>query len=438
MDTFSKKVLTYCTFAIFQGLSFSMFTPTEFFYVLHILQNDVTKTNSYQGYLVSVYSATACVSVIAVGLIFDVYKHAKRTLLVILSMGVIGLFICLIPNDYSILIGKGFFGFSLGHIVMKNTDLLSYKNEKRSFNCLLLIYGIGKSSSFFGLMSIIFILPHINFNIGSWRIWTGNVAIMIVLLSNIAALCICWFVMPEDELRPRTVTFVHKKRYSDDEEEDTVLITKTSQPEKNAIRKIVLPNLLYLLKNKQFIILKLHTTYLYNAIIVYTVYLPMTLHSYFHFTPRYIGMVVLVGSIGAPCYTYIVNKIVHLTTETNMVLVSTIGLLMLQALQCISKQSVFSDLLVVSYLYVIIVIGPCVRVLLVSQVGVVVEDELAGTAQSILEVFILFGSTIGSALAGRFANDKSLVILLQLLFGLGTSSLYYWKRGEVTRSQWKI
>lgn len=394
-----KRLIVYSALAIHRAFRFSMFSSTSYYYFLDIMHNNVKETNKYQGYIASLFSTTGFISMLSIGYILHQWHCYKKSLVVFSAVSVIGAAIYLIPTPPTPMIGKALIGSALGHVAVVNSDLASYKKGNKSSKLLLLINRAGYASSILGLLLVLFALPYIDFEIGGWRIWQGNVPIILVLVCNTICFVLCVFVLPADDM-------------PDDEKK-----LKEKKKPTSLIDLEYWKNVKLLLQNKNYMALSLHTLLLHNARVIHIVYLPVLTYECYSFQARDLTLLILIATISLNAYLYFLNKMLNHVSGVTVVIFNTIGLLLLETIQSFGNEAVVCDLGMLIYMYITIMIAPCIRVLMVAQVGKTVPKDLIVTAQSFLEVAILIGSAIGAAFAGKFANNIEPVLIGQLLLG---------------------
>lgn len=398
-----KKLIVHSALAIHRAFRFSMFSSTSYYYFLDILHNNIKKTNVYQGYIASLFSATGFVSMLTIGYILHQQHCYKKSLVVFSAVSAIAAAIYLIPTPATPMIGKALIGSALGHVAVVNSDLSSYKKGNRSSKLLLFINRAGYASSILGLLLVMFVLPYVDFQFGGWRIWEGNVPIILVVLCNTICFLLCVFLLPED-------TVPHKEEGFKEKEESTSLINWEYWK-----------NIKLLVRNKNYMALSLHTLLLHNARVIHVVYLPVLTYQCYDFQPRGLTAIILAATLSLNVYLYFLNKILNYLSGLTVVIFNTVGLLLLETMQSFGKGTFVCDLGIVIYMYITILIAPCIRVLMVAEVGKTVSKDLIVTAQSFLEASILIGSTVGAGFAGRFANNIEPVLIGQLLLGCLTT-----------------
>ena len=343
-------------------------------------------------------------------------------------MVALGCTLYIVPNPSLLLLGKFFIGFGLCQTAATQSELSVYEGKRATAKHLTIVYFTGIVGSICGSILLICVFPHIDINIGSMRLWSGNLPAVTLLIFSCFTFLVMLYILRKKETSSTDAlsstysindeNFKQKKKSDRCRQVERNRNTTTSRADFNS-KKEYFTSILMLFKNKYMLILLANTMFLQTSKSLYAIYAPISLYQCYDLHENTLGVLFLIWNFASLAYLPAMRYILNYVSEVNFILVKSFGLLTLIVVQLVlTDKYLYCDCIIMNYMYIYIIVASVQRVLAAALLGKIIPKELKATGQSLYELVIVFTNILIGTAVGILSQKSRLLFGFNFAIGL--------------------
>ena len=345
-------------------------------------------------------------------------------------MVALGCILYIVPNPSLLLLGKFFIGFGSCQTAATQSELSVYEGKRATAKHLTIVYFTGIVGSICGSILVICVFPHIDINIGSMRLWSGNLPAVTLFIFSCLTFLVMLHILRNKETS--STDAVSGTYLINDEKFQQKIYDRSNQIEGNRndttadfnSKKEYFTSILMLFKNKYVLILLANTMFIQTSKSLYAIYAPISLYQCYDLHENILSVLFLIWNITSLVYLPVMRYILNYVSEVNFILVKCFGLLALIAVQLVLKDKyLYCDFMILNFMYVYIIINSVQRVLAAALLGKIIPKELKATGQSLYKLVIVFTNILIGIAVGILSQSSR--ILFGFNFAIGLISIMF-------------